>query len=82
MPDVQQGGIVIWLRPAEDRLQVAYVTNIGGPVSNAVLEYNHPGYSSIYTLLMASGVNQKQITLDVIADDAGLQTIQWAQLNF
>jgi hypothetical protein len=81
--DDQINGVVVWIRPAPDRVQVTF-TKTDGTSAGAVLEYNHPGYAAVYSLLMASGANRKQITLDLVTSSiTGLaNTINWVQLNF
>jgi hypothetical protein len=51
-----------------------------GGTASYVLQYDHPGYSSIYTLLVASGVNQKHLDLSVNSVDG--KTIEQAMYRF
>jgi len=85
MPNtVVDGAVVIYINPAVDNttVQVNVTGNFGAAVpgiSIYVLEYDHPGYSPIYTLLMASGASQKPVDLIVNSDD---NTIQEARYVF
>lgn len=38
------------------------------------LQLDHPGYTSIFTLLMASGVNELPITV-TLSDEGGIQSV-------
>jgi hypothetical protein len=48
-----------------------------GQTHNYILNYDHPGYSTIYTLLMAAAVNYKHIDLTVNSDDGTIQEVRY-----
>jgi hypothetical protein len=66
-----------------------YVTQTGatfqfkGNPATYMLQYDHPGYSSIYAMLLGAATNSK-VTLNVVTgpDADGLTTITGAELTF
>jgi hypothetical protein len=76
------GGVVTAITVAQKWTWIS-ITG-GNQMNDFALKYDHPGYSSIYTLLMASAVNQKTIYLtygDVAAGES-MAAIQEAQISF
>jgi hypothetical protein len=89
MPVGQYSGIVASISPSQTDTSVGLnaVDSLQDPFGNPPvpglvnlsLEYDHPGYSPIYTLLMASAVNKKAITVNVVP---GATTIQGVIFQF
>ena len=80
MSDVQFSAIVTSIAPSQTKTSVRLTS--GQDVFGAFLENDHHAYNSIFTLLMASAVNKKPITLDVVTDATGNSFIQWVEFEF
>ena len=92
MADIQMSGIVASISPTQSSTNVRFggqVVVTQGPItSELLLEYDHPGYSSIFALLMASAVNKKPIYVDATPNGptfggmVSSATIQWVNFEF
>jgi hypothetical protein len=80
MADVQFSAIVTSIAPSQTNTSVRLTS--GQDVYGAFLKNDHPAYNSIFTLLMASAVNKKPITLDVITNAVGDSFIQGVEFEF
>jgi hypothetical protein len=92
MPNgTQFSGIVTSIASSTTGTTIEVARSPGPGIGASTLAYDNPGYSSIYTLLMASAVNQKLITLyvesitvDVVGGGTAIvgNSVQWVQMAF
>jgi hypothetical protein len=94
MPEVQVTGTVQVITPNTSYMEAVFGGQLNvtsgdpsGPFDRRIrIDYNVPSFSSIFTLLMASAVNNKPISVDMIINEPGMQqgvgTIQWVRLIF
>ena len=87
MAEIQNTGTVTVIQARRQDVLFGMTPQINDPTGTNLirLEYNHPGYSTIYTMLVQSAANGRKILVDAIDTTENGEdhlTVEWVNYNY